>query len=64
MRKEKNIKTSLTLDRDLYAEMKKLATMKGVSVSELINEALRLYIEREKERKREKFKNSTAYSMP
>lgn len=51
------IKTSLKLDRELYARVKRLATMKGVSAASLINEAMRRLLE-EEEREIEKERNT------
>jgi len=50
------IKTSLKLDRGLYAQVKRLATMKGVSTATLINEAIRRLVEAEAERNTEREK--------
>lgn len=49
------IKTSLKLDRKLYAEIKRLATVRGVSTASLINEAIKRFIEwEERNTEREK----------
>ena len=42
------IKTSIQINRELYAEVKRIATLKGLRVSEIIQEALREYIQKER----------------
>jgi len=42
------IKTSIQINRELYAEIKKIATLRGLKVSEIIQEAIKEYVERER----------------
>jgi predicted DNA-binding ribbon-helix-helix protein len=47
---EEEIKTTIRIKREIYAEIKKLATIEGVTVSEFIEKVLDEYIKSQRSR--------------